>query len=292
MNLTEMQIKALPLEETQKLVAELRAIQPADRAYANAKAVIELITGDKKYKEPEMVKVTAVTNVIVDGREVREGQTVEILPWQHRALARFFEPLEMAKKGAAVALALALLSLLTFTASAQYQYTSTQLVGWNCTNAGSTTFTNYIAASGTSNYIVGITNTVTNVIPSVVVTNGTPVVTYVTNTVNTVSYPGTLNLTHWGQAALTMSCNLAATPSTNGWVQAVFDVSNDGLNWITNGFNLTVTNSGANYVGTWTNLTYLGAIGYIRLDTCSNNNTQALTNVVITLSKKPSLAGP
>ena len=77
MNLTENQLRALPLEEQQKLVIELGEIRPDDKAYPNAKAVIDLITSGKKYEKPELVKVKALDDVPVDGRDVKRDQVVD-----------------------------------------------------------------------------------------------------------------------------------------------------------------------------------------------------------------------
>jgi hypothetical protein len=90
---TEHEIKALPLEEKQKLVIELRAIKPGDKAYANAKAIIELITGHSKWKEPKTFEVLNITShdVSVDGNIIAPNATGKIYFWQYLALARFLE---------------------------------------------------------------------------------------------------------------------------------------------------------------------------------------------------------
>jgi hypothetical protein len=287
MNLTESQIKALPIVDKQKLAIELREVKTSDRAYPQAKALLDVILSDKKYKEPDRVKATATTDISVDGREVKEGQTVDLLPWQYTALARFFE---LAGKAAAM---IALL-FACMTSFGQQTYTVTTLLSLsNATNTPA--LTNYIAGTtgSTSNYLAAAVITTNTIIsPSVITSNGTQYVSYTTNSTTTTNYPCTINLARWGQAAILMMCNLAATASTNGNVQSQWDVSLDGLNWITNAFQLTCTSSGANYVGAWTNLTYLGAAGYIRLDQCVNNNTQAVTNIIIQVAKKPILQGP
>jgi len=96
---TENEIKALPLLEQQKLVVELRAIKPGDKAYPNAKAIIELITDGKKWKEPKKIKVKNIAGheVVADETKIAKDAEAEVYPWQYHALARFLEPEEGVK---------------------------------------------------------------------------------------------------------------------------------------------------------------------------------------------------
>ena len=91
---TETEIKALPLEERQKLVIELRNVKTGDKAYSNAKAIITLITEGKGWKEPATVEVKNIADheVNVDGVVLAAGATGNVFRWQYFALARFLEP--------------------------------------------------------------------------------------------------------------------------------------------------------------------------------------------------------
>jgi len=91
---TESEIKQLPLEEQQKLVVELRLVKLGDKSYANAKAIIDLITGLKKWEEPELFEVKNIAShiVTVDGSSIAPDATAKVYHWQYQALARFLEP--------------------------------------------------------------------------------------------------------------------------------------------------------------------------------------------------------
>lgn len=308
MNLTENEIRNLPLEQQQKLVVELRGIKVSDRAYPNAKAIIDLITSAKRWKEPEKYKVKALENVLVDDRAVEKGQETEVYVWQYRALARFFELLddkiksgleeagekvrkqrEEGAKAVAAKAAAAMLALMAlcfgFSAQAQGIYTTKQVLG-------ATGFTNWMAASSVSNYNTGVitTNALTNV--SWTISNGSAVGTLSTNYTYVTNVPGLMNLTHFDMAPIQMSYNLAGAGSSA--VTAYIGASLDGLNWVTNFATLAVTANGTATVSAITNLSTaaFGSIGYLRLDAIQNANASAVTNLTFTYAVKPTRAGP
>ena len=286
MNLTENEIRALPLVAKQKLVIELKAVKPGDKDYPNAKAVIELITSDKKYKAPELVRATALQDITVDGATVTQGQVVELFPWQHTALARFFEA------AGRVTAALLLLACLTLGAFAQSAYTAYQIVGPS-TATNASVFTNYIAGTtgATTNYNVPYTNSTVTTNVSVIISNGTPVFSTANTTNTVITYPNTINVTKFDAFSLHATANLSATASTNGTIVAGFSVSPDNVLWQTNAFTLSMTANSVTPVGVMTNLSFQ-SYGWIRLDYCSNNNTQSVTNLVVEVVKKPVRAGP
>ena len=288
MNLSENQIKALPLEEQQKLVMELRQIQPSDKAYPNAKAIIELITGDRKFKEPATIKAAATEDVSVDGRDVKKGQAVELFPWQHRALSRFFEVTVGVAKAAALMLAAAV--LLASSASAQTYKVSPFAglnTGTNVVLGGSSTVANV------SNYcVLTITTTIiTN--PVVTISNGTAVftTTYTTNSVT--NTPGVLVLTKTDRAEVCVSF-VGHVNTVSNTLTATFYKSIDGTT--NNAYPAFVLTPGT-AAGT-SGLTYaagtnydLGSAGYLILMSLSNSGTNTCTNVCVQAATKPVRSG-
>ncbi len=322
MNLTENEIRGLPLEQKQKLVLELKGIQPGDKAYPNAKAIIELITNDRKYKDPTPIKVKALDNVTVDGREVKKDQETEIYPWQYHALSRAFELLDeefarelgdaaarnKKKRDGDMAQAkeaqndqfsliigrldkiaellgkkVALIALVCGLAlSAQAQYTPMIVGGLN---GG----TNFIAATSGVNALATSTTTTTIITnPVVTISNGTPVfsVSYMTNTVTTT--PGLVNLTHYDGFGLEVSFALTGAGTTA--VPVPLSQSVDGINfWPLGSFSVTAAGTTQVTGGTNVNLWYPG---YLLVGNITNANGTAMTNVTVLVSKKGTRAGP
>lgn len=278
--LTENQIRALPLEERQKLVVELKDIQPGDKAYPNAKAIIELITSDKKYKEPTMVKVKALEDVPVDGRDVKKESETEVYPWQFRALSRFFE---LVTKAAAV---IALLLVLSgFNAMAQQTvpaYTLTPVAGL----LGGTN--NVLASITNSSYGTQTITTNTIIYPNWITSNGTQVVTWTTNSTFTTNYPGQTSVANWASFGLWSEFALAGagtSGSTFTWVQSA-----DAVTWIPY-TNYTVTAAGtATVAGGLPNLS--SQYGYLMLTNIVNSNAQSMTNLTVDVVKKGRTLGP
>ena len=94
MNMTEKEIRAMPLEEKQRWVVDLKKTNPGDKDYPAHKAIIDLIEADRKYKPARLIKVKALDNVTVDGRDMKKDQEAEVYPWQYHALARSFDLLD------------------------------------------------------------------------------------------------------------------------------------------------------------------------------------------------------
>lgn len=284
MNLTENEIRGLPLEQKQKLVIELRGIQPGDKAYPNAKAIIELITSDKKYQEPTLVKVKALDNVLVDGRDVKKDQETELLPWQYAALSRFFEVTEQLTKnglGKVAAVAALILGLLAPNV-AQAQYKLTPVGGLNGgTNVIAATSGVTALATSTS-----VTTIITN--PVVTISNGTPVfsVSYVTNTVTTT--PGLVNLARYD--AFSLQFNFALTGAGTTAVVLPLSQSVDGTNFWPLA-NLSVTAAGTATVTGGTNFSGWNP-GYLLCGNITNANGTIMTNVSVQVGTKGTRAGP
>ncbi len=279
MNLTKNEILNLSLEDKQKLVVELGGISPGDRAYPNAKAIIELISADKKYKAPAKVKVKALDNVSVDGRDVKADQETEVYPWQYNALSRFFEKLEGAVKTAAAMAVLFL--MLALPAQAQSQFTTTWLLP---------TITNAIPALQTNNYNTATLTTNTINMPVVTVSNGIPYFT--TNTVSTVTtnIPGRVNLTHFDSCSIQWTYNLTAAGTSNN--VATLYWNNDGTTNNVKAFDITATSTGTTPVTVVTNIGPFSA-GYLFLGTMANLNASgAMTNIQFGISVKPIRSGP
>jgi hypothetical protein len=214
MDLNQVQIKALPLVDKQKLVVELSQVPIGDRGYANARAVIELIKADRKYVEPKKVTVKVLEDVPMDGQELKKDTVIEVLPWQASALARFFE---VVTKAAAL---IALLCCLVLPASAQnYKLTSLLASPWS---------TNLVAGGATSNYWQTYSNSTVLTNMSVIISNGTPVFTtnYVTNI--TVSIPGVIGLTKSCQTAVTLGFTDPLPSMVSNTLTATFYWSLDG----------------------------------------------------------------
>jgi hypothetical protein len=293
LNITENQIKALPLEERQKLVLDLKSVQPNDKAYPNAVAIIKFITDDKKYKEPVMVKVKALENVPVDGRDIKKDQEVEVYPWQYKALARFFELV----KGGAAALALLLLVFFGTPAMGQTLLSSAQYnpVFVAGLNGGTNTSAGGAPGGGTTNLYwqpVIVTNTFTNA--TVFISNGVPVFTITTNYTYTTNIPGSINCTHSSQVAV----RVTVAGSTNGLgvttnlITVPFYASLDGSTNAYPAFTLqgNANANSNNAITLGTNYT-LGAAGYLIMWSFGNMGTNALTNITVQATGKPGLTG-
>jgi hypothetical protein len=288
---TETEIKQLPLEEQQKLVIELRQVPVGDKAYPNAKAIIELITGNtKKWKEPVQVEVknTADHAVTVDGAVIAKDATGKVYPWQLAALARFLEPV-----GKAAALLLFCLLLgLGLTASAQ---TQAYVVG----SSGTYNVVSIAGLNGGTNNIIGTNSTfatatyITNtaVSPVWVVSNGVSSVTFTTNTTSiATNTPGVVSLVNSDSADIFWG--FALTGAGSGNATATFDYSDDLVNWRLSAITATLAANGTTFVGTNISLS-LFTPGYIRLNTVSYPSVTAIqTNVVFELAKKPGRTGP
>jgi len=287
---TETEIKALPLEEKQKLVVELRAVKTGDKAYANAKAIIELITASKGWKEPTLVEVTNIADhdVPVDGAVIAKGATGKVFPWQFSALARFLEPVA---KAAALLLFCLLLGL-GIPASAQVQNYVTG-------SSGTYNVVNIAGLNGGTNNIIGTNSTfatptyITNTIvsPNWLVSNGVTTVTFTTNVVSvSTNTPGVVSLVNSDSADIFWG--FALTGAGTGNATATYDYSDDLVNWRLNAITATLAAQGTTFVGTNISLS-LFTPGYIRLNTISYPSVTAIqTNVVQEVAKKPGRTGP
>ena len=281
MNLTKQQILALPLEDKQKLVVELNEVPISDPGFANAKAVLDLIGVDKTYKKPELVKATAENDIQVDGREVKAGQTVDLYPWQYRALARFFK---LAGKAAA-ALLLGLLVL-----SSAWAQTTGNLTGQYgpvsiaSLNGG----TNNQAANSTNLYWAPVITTNTLNAAVVTVSNGVTYFTTNTSYTYTTNIPGRLNATKFRDIGVQVNYAHSGGSGTNATYWAFYQ----GLDGSTNvwpAFTLITTNiATANTITVGTNYT-LGAPGYLFLWSAGNAGTNGLTNVQVQAVGKPTI---
>jgi hypothetical protein len=273
---TENEIKALPLEEKQKLVTELRAVKTGDKAYANAKAIIELITASKGWEEPVMVEVKNIAGheVTADEIKIAADATAKVFPWQLAALARFLEPVS---KAAALLLFCLLLGL-GFNAQA---FDNPLIAGLN---GG----TNNVAAASTNSYNVTVTNSVvyTNANWSLVNNQWTNQPTYSTN--STYTTPGVFSLGNYDMASVQVSLALDGAGTTA--VPCAFSTSDDGVNFVST-FTLSVTPAGTALKSAITNLT-LFAPGWIRLDTVGNANATDVTNLTVSVGRKQSRTGP
>ena len=294
---SENEIKALPLEELQKFVIELRAVTTGDKFYPTAKVLLAFATGLKKYKEPELVEVTNEADhpVPVDGKEIAAGATGKVYPWQAAALSRWLTPVGK------VASLLVFLLALAFTAGAQVQpyvlggasqYNVVAVNGfYGPTNLNGPTFTN-ATGGGTVYYTATVTNA------TAIYTNAnwafnasgiwTNTPTYSTN--NLINQPGVVGLVNYDTANIQFGGNLiAAGTGTNAL--ANWDFSNDAVNWQTNALVQTLILNGTQFVTTNSKLSLFGP-GYIRLNSISISNGVPFTNILVTVSRKPSRTGP
>lgn len=286
MNLTEQEIRGLPLEKKQMLVIELGDIKPSDKAYPNAKAIIDLITSDKSYKKPQTVKAKALADVPVDGRDVKKDQEVELYHWQFRALARFFE---LPKAAAALLIGLAL--LLGFDAKAQnWTNLNTTSPNYNIYSwqniAGMNGTTNGIAGNLTNQMWIPVVVSITNNTPSIIISNGVPV--FSTNTIVTsiTNIPGMVNLTHSRMAAVQASFTSGSTGTFTNTLTLPFYQCIDGSTNAYPAFTLTgtCTNNAIQTIGTNYDL---GANGYLLLYYVGWGGTNWGTNFNFKVGAKP-----
>lgn len=277
---TENEIKALSLLEKQKLVIELRQVKTGDKAYPNAKAIITLITEDKKWKEPEPVAVRNIADhaVTVDEKSIAAGEESKVYPWQQAVLARFLEVIEEGKKAAALLLA-TLLLLFGVKASAQSQIVAAgdksgyYVVQVNDLGGG----TANIIAGMVTNYDAPTIITNAQIAPVTLVSNGVTYFSTVTNNTYVTNYPGVVAITKWTDFTLTVSAAMQAG-TTNVNLSSGWDYSDNLLNWQTNKWltPLTLAGTGQNT----TNLDVTGAIGgYIRFRPPANLATAPITNI-------------
>jgi len=91
---SETELKNLPPEERQKIVIELQQVKTGDKAYANAKAIIDLIENSKGYEKPDKLRVKNISGhaVTVDDVVIAPDATGSVYTWQYHALARFLQP--------------------------------------------------------------------------------------------------------------------------------------------------------------------------------------------------------
>lgn len=279
---TENEIKALPLEERQKLVQELKQIGTGDKAYANAKAIIELITGMKDWKEPKVIEVKNIAghDVSVDGATIAKDATGKVFPWQASALARFLEPVAKA----AAMLLFALLIGLGLSANA----TTTQAFGSpgsfnGLYVAGLTGGTNSIPTNTVTTYMAATYTT--NTINQITWTNVNGIQTPSTNTVTTsivTNVPGLFALPANQPFTLTYG---AALFGAAGQSVAKLAYSPDGNSWQSNYWTMPLTaNSSAEVITTNIQVPALSG-GWGRLDSVSGLVTSGGTNIYFEVSK-------
>lgn len=292
---SENEIKALPLEDLQKFVIELRLVPTGDKFYPTAKTLLAFATGLKKFKEPELVEVVNEADhpVPVDGKDIAPNATGKVFPWQANALARWLKP--MAK---AAALLLFLFAL-AFAATAQVQpyvlgsasqynvvavngfYGPTNVLGGTNATGGGTVYYTGLVTNTTAIY----TNANWAFNASGIWTN-TP--TYSTNVV--VNQPGVVGVVNYDTANIQFGGALtAAGTGTNAL--ANWDFSNDAVNWQTNALVQTLILNGTQFQTTNSTLSLFGP-GYIRLNSISISNGVPFTNILVTVSRKPSRTGP
>lgn len=292
---TEIEIKALPLEELQKFVLDLRRTPAGDKNYVRDRDLVSFATNLKKWKEPEGIEVQNVAehDVMVDGVKVPKGATAKVFPWQLNALSRFLEPVS---KTAALIL-FAFLLAFGFTASAQVQTTAVGAPGGYHAYyiAGLSGGTNN--NPGTNFLLTPVITSITNITPNWILSNGVAYNLPMTNITSTTNIPGLISVINsdllnifWGfqyEASGVMVSTLTA------------DWSNDAIYWQTNAGNWSVAGNGLNFVSTNIQLSQF-APGYIRFNTmaCSTANlstgavTNAMTNLVLSVSGGKPKPGP
>ena len=107
------------------------------------------------------------------------------------------------------------------------------------------------------------------------------------------AFAGSATVTPNAAITLTKNSNIAvaltaaSTAGAGSAVTATFQTSLDGTTWETTGTRtLAVTANGTNAVTSVTNFP-VGGIGYLRLATIANGQTNALNSVTVTAVKKP-----
>ena len=304
---TENEIRALPLEDQQKLVIELKTVPSGDKNYETAMRLIKFTEALKGYKAPELIEVKNVAghDITVDGKSIANDNTAKVFPWQFAALRRYLE------KVAALLLLSSIFYLLSSCPlQAQIQpyvtgnpttYNVQAVFGYDGWTNLLATATNYSAGGGAySNIITGTatyytaavtnsTSVITNANWSLV--NGVPTnaVTYTTNTV--LNQPGVVSLVNYDAVDLFIGGQLLQAGTGTNLV-ATWDLSDDQVNWRTNALTQNLILNGATYVGINTQLT-LVTPGYIRLDDLATSAAGAtVTNVTVLVAKKPYRTGP
>jgi hypothetical protein len=299
---TETEIVALPLVERQKLWVEMKQVPTGDRDFANAKAIVTVIEDTEDWEAPEQKDVVATDNTIVDGKAVKKGETVKVYEWQFAALRRHLaipEELEARKarkkaagSAGAAAMLIGFLMLFGFTASAQNQ---TYVIGgpgtYNVVSiAGLYGGTNNVMGTN-STFGTAVITTNTAVVPNWTSVNGVYTNAPTTNVVSiTTNIAGAVSLANMDMADIVFGAQLTAAGTSTA--TAMFDASDDLVTWQSNKFSLTLVMAGTSYLSTNYGLT-LVPNGYVRLNYVSYpSTTVALTNLTVTLAKKPGRTGP
>lgn len=97
----------------------------------------------------------------------------------------------------------------------------------------------------------------------------------------------TIDTTKWDELGLTLSFKLGAATANSSNVVVTFSKSTDNVKWTTVGdFVWTVAANSTNEVVAYTNLD-METVGYLRLDSINNQNTNAMTNIVLRYTVKP-----
>jgi hypothetical protein len=297
---TENEIISSSLVERQKLFVEMKAVSTRDKDFANAKAIIEVIEATDDWEAPELEDAIATNNTIIDGKTVSKGESVKVYSWQFDALRRHFadpKELETKKKKSApssvvAALIAAFLFAFTFAATAQNQ---TYVVGgpgtYNVVSvAGLYGGTNNVVGTNTTYGVAQIT-TNTVVVPNWTFSNGIWTNTPTTNTISvTTNTPGVVSLVNLDMCNVVFGA--ALTGAGTSTAIASFDTSDDLITFQTNKYQCPILMAGTSFVSTNLGLT-LVPFGYLRLNNISYPSpTTGLTNIVLTLSKKPGRTGP
>ena len=298
---TESEIITSPLIERQKLWVEKKLIATNDRDYANARAILELIEGTDDWEAPKQNEAVATADTQVDGKSVKKGETIKVYEWQFNALRRHLaNPDELKEKaarkvkaGSAAGLIIgAMLLVLGWTTEAQ---TQTYVIGapgtYNVVSvAGLYGGTNSVLGTN-STYGVGVITTNTAVVPNWTFSNGIWTNTPSTNVLNVVTNtPGVVSVVNLDMFNIVFGAALNAAGTSVA--VASFDTSDDLQYWQTNKIILPLTMAGTGPVSTNYPAT-LFPPGYIRLNYLSYpSTTVSLTNVVVTVSKKPGRTGP
>lgn len=107
----------------------------------------------------------------------------------------------------------------------------------------------------------------------------------------TTNYNTVINVTKWDEIALQLSYKLAAATANNSNVTVTLSRSLDGVNWGTaDKLVFTLAANSTNQVSTITNID-TGSIGYYRLDSIANANTNTMTNILVRFAVKPKRQG-
>lgn len=109
---------------------------------------------------------------------------------------------------------------------------------------------------------------------------------------STSNYNAVINLERWDEVALQVAFKSTAQPANMSNVTVTLSRSLDNVNWGTlDKLTIPVLANGTNTVSLTTNIG-VGAIGYYRLDSIANANTNGvLTNIVVRYSVKPNRRG-